>query len=161
MIDRKKENYIGTYTKGNVVFYFYFDKKAYEDERKIATAIFNLKGIKKQVSNALLEQLHSELNAVCRTELVKEVFVDVSGVYYANDYAGNKRISYCHNANDTDVEINMDFYTDYLIKKEIKEGIVSNSYWGFCCCSTLGRFSRKDKKFREISNNMISKCEIM
>lgn len=159
MIRRTKDNYIGTHIDGDVAFYFYFENKAHEEERKIAGAILN-KANRKVVADALWEQLHSELNTTCRTELVKEVFIDVGSVYYPISSKGNRIGGSSPRPTHAQDAINMDFYTDYLIQQEIREGL-PNLYWGFYCCETIGRFSRKQKKFTEISNNMLSKCDLM
>jgi len=159
MIDRRQEDKIGDYVNDQAVFYFYFDSKADEEERKIAGAILN-KANRKVVADALWKQLHEELNTTCRTELVREVFIDVSSVYYPisakNGYAGSSSPRPAHGED----KINMDFWADYIIQKEIRQGL-PNLYWGFYCCETIGRFSRKEKKFTEINNNMLSKCELM
>ena len=156
MIDRKKENFIGNHVTDKMVFFFYFGNKADGDERKIATAILRLDGVQEQICKALLDQLHTQLNTECRTELVRQVFVDISRVYYpAKCIEGSGARP--HSKSDGD--INMDFYTDYLIKED-REGAISHC-WGFICPCTLGRFSRKDKKFSEISNSMLSSCGIM
>ena len=150
MIRRCKQNYIGVIINKNVVVKFYFDQKTDEEDRKIVTAIFNLKGTLQTVADALIQQLHDELNVTCRTELVKEIFVDVDDIYYTN-----------RDRFDKDDNINMDFYTDYLVQKEIREGYPTPIYHGFYCGTTLGRFNRKDRKFQEVSNSMIDKCRIM
>lgn len=157
MIRRSKEDEIGVYINGQIVFHFFFDSKADEDERKIAGAILD-EANRKIVADALWEQLHSELNTVCRTELVKEVFIDVSHVYYPVSRWGVGTSS--PRPTHGEDEINMDFWADYIIQKEIRQGL-PNLYWGFFCSETIGRFSRKEKKFTEISNNMLSKCELM
>jgi hypothetical protein len=160
MITKRKENEIGVYIDGNKVFYFHFDTKCSDDERKIAGAILSVKANKKQVADALWEQLHSEMNTLCRTELVKEIFIDVSEVYYPVSAKGQNPGGSSPRPTWGQNEINMDFYTDYLVQHVEPEGRAAYDE-GFYCCETLGRFSRKDKKFYEISNNMLSKCEIM
>jgi len=148
MVNRYKQDYIGVIINGNVIIKFYFDQRTDERERKVTTAIFSLEGTLQTVADALEQQLHDELNITCRTELVKEIFVDVSRIYYPDRYPkGN--------------DINMEFHTDYLVRKEIREGYLNPIYHGFYCGSTLGRFDRKKRQFREVSNNMIDKCHIM
>lgn len=165
-MNRTRDNLIGTHTKDSIVFYFYFEDKASEDEIKVGTAIFKLDGILKQVSEELLEQLNRELSLTCRTELVKAVYVDVSDVYYPHSNhngqsCSSPRISYVvEGVEGNKDDINMDFYTDYVIQRDNRPGMC-DALHGFTCCSTLGRFSRKDKKFREISNSMISCCELL
>lgn len=164
MINRQKRDHIGIIFDKGIEYHFYFDAKEDEDGRKLVTAIFNLNGNMLYVARALIDQLHDELKDVCRTELVKQVFIDIRDVYYPYDNEDNQasstpRPSYVRNSLLED--INMDFYTDYLIKKEEREGIISDVYWGYYCCTTLGRFSRKDRKFYEVSNSMLSKCELM
>jgi len=159
MIDRRKEDLILTVFDGLMEYNFYFDKKADEDERKIATAIFNLQGTPtksspaRQVINALMEQLHLELGDICRTDMVKEVFIDVSDIYYP---IGNGSTDRPYHAKD---DINMTFYTDYVALKHKSKPLDITR--GFVCCNTIGRFSRKNKKFYEISNSMLSCCELM
>ena len=131
-----REDVIGTHIDGNIVFCFSFVGIPHKKERKIAKAILN-KTNRKVVADALIKQLHNELNIVCRTELVKEVNIGVSSVYYPDS-----------DRND----INMDFYTDYIVQKEM------NIVRGFVCPETIGRYSRKDRKFYEISNSMLSCC---
>ena len=165
-MNRTRQNLIGQHTKDNIIFYFYFGEKTYEDEKRIAQAIFNLDGVIKQVSEELLDQLNRELNTTCRTELVRAVYVDVSDVYYphrndAGQSCSSPRISYViEGIEGNKDDINMDFYTDYVMLRTKRQGMCDELH-GFTCCSTLGRFSRKDKKFREISNSMISKCELL
>ena len=160
MITRSKQDEIGVYIDGDKVFYFHFESQCSDEERKIAGAILRNKTNKKHVAGKLWEQLHRELNTLCRTELVKEIFITVSDVYYPVSAKGNNPGGSSPRPTWGENEINMDFYTDYLVQRV--EPIDGSPYdEGFYCCETLGRFSRKDKKFYEISNNMLSKCELM
>ena len=143
MIDRYDYNKIGECIINDIPFYFYLDDKIEEEEERITRFILSKTENQKQVAKILIEQLHNELSKVCRTELVKEVFIDVYDVYYEN--------------RDPD-EINMSFFTDYVIETIPKPLDVT---YGFYCDCTLGRYSRKNKEFREVSNNMLSKCEVM
>ncbi len=154
MITRYKQNKIGVHVDGQKVFYFYMDSRSRDDERKIAGAILG-KVQRKIVADALMAQLHGELNTTCRTELVKEVYIDVSDVYYPTGNGSSPRPSY--GGKDA---INMDFSTDFVIGKVIRDGC-NDYYEGFTSNITLGRFSRKAKKFTEISNSMLGKCELM
>jgi hypothetical protein len=158
MITRSKRDEIGVYIDGQIVFHFYMDSGASDEERKIAGAILN-KERRKQVADALLQQLHDELSVTCRTELVKEIWIDVSSVYYPVAEKGEPGGS-SPRPTWGQGEINMDFYTDYLVQRVEPIGRAAYDE-GFYCCETLGRFSRKDKKFYEISNSMLSKCELM
>ncbi len=148
MIDRYEKDKITNCMIDDVIFYFYFEDKTDDRERKIAKVIV-LKH-KEEIAKTLIQQLHDELKTVCRTELVTEVWIDVSDVYYpisgATGVTGDSSKMPCC-AQDS---INIDFWTDYIIKDDT----------GFCCPQTLGRFSRKQRRFKEISNSMLSRCEV-
>lgn len=144
MIDRYEEDNIANVVIGQVVIYFYFDHKTDEEDRKLAMKIFRNPDNVKFAAKELLTQLHDELKITCRTELVKQVFVDVSNIYSA----------------DKD-EIDVDFYTDYLVQKERIEDSNMWIYYGFVCPETIGRYSRKLKQFTEVSNSMLSSCGLM
>jgi len=146
MIDRYEEDKIIDCTVGNVVFHFYFDKGEDDRERRIAKVIILLNT--EEIAQSLIQQLHDELKSVCRTELVTEVWIDVSDTYYPiSGGAGGDSSKMPCVAQDA---INIDFYTDYVIKGDT----------GFVCPATLGRFSRKQRRFTEISNSMLSRCEV-
>ena len=89
MISRPKSDDIGVHIDGQKVFHFNMASKTDDDERKIATAILSNKETMKQVADALWQQLHDELNVACRTELVKEIWIDVYDVYYPVSAKGN------------------------------------------------------------------------
>jgi hypothetical protein len=158
MIDRRKEDFINSVIdKRGIVHNFYFDAKEDEDGRKIARAIFaDVKNLY-VVAEALIQQLYDELKRTCRTELVEEVWIDVSDVYYPQKIQGSSPRP-CQNS---DGDINMNFYTDYLIEKTKIGECVSWCHFGFYCPTTIGRFNRKQKQFTEVSNSMLSKCELM
>ena len=149
---RNKDDHILIYFKDGVEFHFYFTPKTDNKERKIATAIFNLDGTIEQIVDALMEQLHRELDDTCRTELVKKVFIDVGDICYPDG------IGCSYRPKD---DVNMDFYTEYVVKIEKALAGMCDNIRGFVCCNTLGRFSRKNKKFYEISNSMLSSCELL
>ena len=114
-------------------------------EKRIAKTILT-KANMKVVAEALIKQLVDELSVTCRTEDVREVWIDVSDVYYPDS-----------DKND----VNMDFYTDYVTQRGGTEGGLMDRFYGFVSPNTIGRYSRKDKKFYEISNSMLSSCELM
>jgi len=146
------------YDDKKIEFNFYFDKKLTDDGKKIIKAILSLNGTLKQIADTLIQQLYYELSRTCRTELVKKVFIEISNVYYPSkeDYSGSPRVS-----KRSDGDINMDFFTEYIIETETGEGIIRDRNLGFVCGTTLGRFNKKQRKFREISNSMLSCCELL
>ena len=153
---RNKEDLILTLFDGGIEYNFYFDRDASEDERKIGEAILNLPDILEQVKNALMNQLTEELKDTCRTELVKKVFIYVSDIYYPTGNGSSPRCSYTDSK-----DINMSFYTEYIVSIMKTDEGISDTERGFYCDSTLGRFNRKDKKFYEISNSMLSNCRLL
>jgi len=107
---RNKNELITVVIDDKIECNFFFEENAYEDEIKIVTAIFNLEGIKEQVKDGLMTILN-QVSITCRTELVREVFVTVSSIYYPNEHSGQPRPSLRRNLED----INMTFYTEYVV----------------------------------------------
>ena len=142
MLTRFDKNRITNCIIDNVIFYFYFDDKADDRERRIAKVI--ILDNKIDIAKALIKQLHDELKSICRTELADKVWIDVSDIYYP-DGINFSKMPCC--AKD---DVNMRFWTEYAINGDAK----------FFCSDTLGRFSRRQRRFYEISNSMLSRCEI-
>ncbi len=115
--------------------------------------IFSSRVVPNQVIKALVKQLEDEVSIVGSTELVKEVNISISDVYYSNG-----RSQRCHGSS----EINMEFYTEFIIKRDKRAGTGGlDQLHGFVSSNTLGRFSRRKKQFYSIDNSMLSSIEIL
>lgn len=143
-----KECRVGFYKMGDVVFNFEMEVSTNDQEKKIAKAIFTLQDSMETVACALWSQFKDELGLIVRVDKVKEVFIAISDVYYPERYSEKK-------------DINMTFYTEFIAEKIKREQGQNDLELGFVCTNTIGRFSRKDGKFHQISNGMLSRHEFM
>jgi len=91
------------------------------------------------LTDSFMQQLNEEVGVIGRVEKVKEVDIRIWSGYITSDKK----------------DINIDFFIEYIIKR------TKDRLFGFVSNPTIGRYSLEQEKFYEISDNMLSRIQII